>query len=611
MHKWMNRLIGLLFLGTLIYLLLLLYYGGNIGFLGVRKAEISKPVICLSVLILLRYLLDKQKLPEASVPLVLFCCFHILYMANFKTIWATDTVPARYLPFSILREGDLDLDEFQNLYSRGFVPIILHLGSHYVSSYPIGAPILATPFYVFSAAGPVTPNSGFVLDLEKLSAASLVALSAILVYFVLIRWTGRRAAIVLTILYALGTNSFSMSSQALWQHGASQLMLAAAIYCLVRGETERRWIGFAGFPTAFSVVCRPTNLLIAAPISLYVLVRYRKLIFKYVLFALPVVILYMSYNFFYFRDPAHTQFKVQQSSYWVTPIWRGLPAILLSPGRGLLFYSPFFIFAFAGLVWIWRNKQYLLLRYLTVGVIATLVMYSCYYAWWGGYSYGPRMLADITPILTLCIVPVVPFLRRSKFLLYLFLFFGAFSIFAHANGAYFDDGVWNRSIQINKYPTRAWYWTNNQLVNTPKRWINRIYMKWNHIPTSLNSPEALQADFTTSLPPDLVLSLYEILRIRVEANNTGNAVWLSTPNRGEGTVRLKWVWRKAVNNRVQQVDSIRVLNDVFPGGQTQIDLRIVPPAKTDKYIFEMCVVRFPDSEISPVLRIPVRIVEKK
>jgi len=42
----------------------------------------------------------------------------LIYLANGRIIGGADTLPARYLPFSILREFDFDLDEFTPLHDE-------------------------------------------------------------------------------------------------------------------------------------------------------------------------------------------------------------------------------------------------------------------------------------------------------------------------------------------------------------------------------------------------------------------------------------------------------------------------------------------------------------
>ena len=135
-----------------------------------------------------------------------------------------------------LRHGSFYLDEYlgplrQNL---PYLPYYLRLvNGHYVSDFPIGAAIPALPFYAPIARGGV-PSSDFLAQLEKLSAAVIVALSAVILYFVLCRLTSPEFSLIITGIYALVTSS-RVSSQGLWQHGPSQLAVAAALYCLLGG----------------------------------------------------------------------------------------------------------------------------------------------------------------------------------------------------------------------------------------------------------------------------------------------------------------------------------------------------------------------------------------
>src|SRR5262249_12669391 len=151
-----------------------------------------------------------------------------------------------------------------------------------------------------SAIGPTSPRSPFWAELEKLPAVTFVSLSIVFLYLALSRLTTRTWALLLSLLYAFGTSSLSVSSQAQWQHGASQLALCAAFYCLLRGKNEPKWIGYAGFPFAMSLLCRPTDILLVVPCALYILFYHPKQVPKTILTALPPVVFQLWYNHTYF-----------------------------------------------------------------------------------------------------------------------------------------------------------------------------------------------------------------------------------------------------------------------------------------------------------------------
>ena len=55
--------------------------------------------------------------------LLLFLAALTVYLANGRTIGAGDTFPAAYLPWSLLQQGNFDLDEFPALHDRTAVQI--------------------------------------------------------------------------------------------------------------------------------------------------------------------------------------------------------------------------------------------------------------------------------------------------------------------------------------------------------------------------------------------------------------------------------------------------------------------------------------------------------
>jgi len=192
--------------------------GYTLSFNGVsiNAFKLAPPLVILSALVILyfpcRYRSFSSEVFSTHAGLILFAVFLMFYMSNDKVPGGGDTVPARYLPISILREHNFDLDEFPFLYESGSPHYLRYVNGHYVSVYPIGPAVAALPFYLPSALGSLPLDSRFFPELEKFAAASLTALSAVILYFTLMQATERWFALLITMVYALGTSSFSTSS---------------------------------------------------------------------------------------------------------------------------------------------------------------------------------------------------------------------------------------------------------------------------------------------------------------------------------------------------------------------------------------------------------------
>jgi hypothetical protein len=89
--------------------------------------------------------------------------------------------------------------------------------------------------------------------------------------------------------------------------------------------------------------------------------------------------------------------------------------------------------------------------------------------WWGGHSFGPRLLADVVPVLVLGLVPVWPPVWRSRAGRSLFLVTFAASALVGALGVFHYPSP--RSVEWNDTPKkvdwaheRLWDWRDPQLL---------------------------------------------------------------------------------------------------------------------------------------------------
>ena len=562
--------------------------------------------------------------------ILLFLITVLVYCANARTIGAGDTLPARYLPFSLLLERNFNLDEFPFLYdewARQVYPIIdgvpyflRYRNGHYVSAYSPGAALLALPVYLAPVLAGLPPTSPWVPHLEKLAAALITALSVVFLFWALRALVAEQWAVGIAIVYAFGTSSLSISSQALWQHGPSQFFMALSLYLLVRGAKEERWLPYAGFSLASAVLMRATNAFIALPLGLFVLFRASKRVgWGFLLYAMPPALFLLAYNLLHFgsivgADYGHIHMGLG-ALFSQIPIVEGVSGLLFSPARGLFVYSPVLLFSLAGMVKVWRAGPPML-KPLVLGVLGVLLFSGKWFMWWGGHTYGPRLLADIAPILCFFLYPLCDEMRRRPFLKRTLLLLAGLSISAHALGAFFYDGRWDGMANIDQNYSRLWSWKRGPLVEygreaafRARQLVSPMVRGALRLPTSADSPLLLAASYAMEPIPSPVFA-GEPVSISFRAINAGRAVWLASSDGDRGTVRLGWRWYR--ENREIAAGREPLLSDVFPGESVRFSARSTAPVEPGTYTlaFELVseqVSWFSDRGVEPV-RAAVRVL---
>lgn len=293
------------------------------------------------------------------------------------------------------------------------------------SLYPVVTPVLVAPIYFpavlwLNEHGWAQPELGRVAELmEKISASLLASMAAVLMYLVLRRDCGRWS-LPLALVFALGTNTWMTSSQALWQHGTGELLIALALLLALFAATPLR-TALLGAVCVLIAANRPPDALIAGAIVLFIFwSRGRNALWLLAGAAVPLAAL-LYYNLHYIGQigGGYALGKAPHEDFFQLS-WSGLPGLLVSPARGLLIFSPFLVFLPVGLMRRFRdpNTRGLAVA-LSFAVIAQLLLYS-QADWRAGESWGPRWLTDMLPILMWMLAPAPLVLRpfaRSLFIL--------------------------------------------------------------------------------------------------------------------------------------------------------------------------------------------------
>lgn len=412
-------------------------------------------------------------------PVVIFLFFLLFFVGTSRVHVSTDTIGATYLPISLIRSNGFDFEKiypaifFQKGLNKDNLPYyIIYKNNHYFSAFPVFSSLLAVPIYLPAVIlkgvtfENLDPNAILILSLGKISAAFFAAVSTVFVYLSAMQFINRKKALILTFLYALGTSTLSISSQSLWQHGASQMLLAITVYFFILGQRKKYLLPVTGFFLGLASITRFANGFIALIFLIYLLIFERKSIFKFIQLTLPALIFFAWYqitypgNIFFYKYEAWGEIANFNSSYLT-----GLLGLLIAPSKGLFVYSPILLFSLLGAVLAFRQKIRILMFFSTLAALYVLLIAS-WSDWHGGWSYGPRMLADITPFLTLLIIPVVKNNRiwRNKIFKLAFFLAAFFSIFVHFLGSTVADFSWYQiqtkflPVEVSRKAAFLWNW---------------------------------------------------------------------------------------------------------------------------------------------------------
>lgn len=376
---------------------------------------------------------DRLTRRDLGICLLIGVLSFLVYNANGRAIPAVDTYIARYLPLSIIPNGQVVVDPISEVAAQGrkleyaredpdaAFWVRKGLNGHLVSFYPIVVPVIVAPLYLpavayLDRAGWEPGRVDMVARLmEKLSASLLASLTVTLVYLLLRRRADKSVAIGLAAVFAFGTTNWVVSSQALWMHGLGGLLVAATLFLLTGRATKPR-AAAAGFVCALIACNRQPDIILAAALWLYGLwwSGRKQAIFFLVAGAVPAGLV-LAYNLAVVGNAFGAYAQVSQAGldrFLVDRPVEGFLGLLFSPTHGLFVFSPFLLVLLLCLPVLFRAPRWrVLTAMLGCAVVVQMAGYS-FGDWRQGGSFGPRWLTDMLPLLFWMLPPVVMTLPR-------------------------------------------------------------------------------------------------------------------------------------------------------------------------------------------------------
>lgn len=423
----------------------------------------------------------------------------LLSLPTSQSLWETGHVYLDpYLDQTIVPEGQ-KLGElvggFRTIEANGAV----------VDYFPAGPAILTLPITaVLNSAGYNFFDPGTNLSVQN-RLSFLTASAALLLLFALTRlWHSAWEATVFTLLVFFGSVVFSTMGSAFWSinytviFNVSVLILLSAKQTVFKASQYQTAISITiGILLFLSFFCRVSSVAIVVCTLGYLAITDFRQAFITGMSALVCLGLFAGWSFYEYGLILPPYYGLGRLDDAPVPMWVGLYGNLLSPSRGVLVFMPWLILPLSWIAFRPQLRRNPLIIYCIVWFTLQLIIASRAVVWWGGGSFGPRLLVESMPALILVTILAWRDLKSVEFklrpwLITTFVAICMFSVWVHSWQAFF-----------NPFTTGHWYASAPAVVGDPIEDLGP-YFKWEFAQWRSNATSVCKMDrvhFTERLIP--------------------------------------------------------------------------------------------------------------
>ena len=350
---------------------------------------------------------------DSLIAVALAALVFSLYLLTFSGGYhSSDELSMLAATDSLARRGqwDIELLRWMGEQQGSFGP-----DGHLYSRKGIGMTLAALPATWLALQSEQVGN----VQAAMLTNAIITALTCVLVYLFLRRLHYRiGVALGVALAFALGTMAWPYARY-FFSESLAGLGLMQCAYFLLRFRDRQDGASalWAGMGLGVALLSRLNNAIVAPFLGILLLVYvYRHVgrlgrpgdwLKPVALFAIPVAAALAVtgwYNWIRFGNPLITGYLPEER--FATPFLEGFYGLILSPGKGLLWYNPLFFAALAAWPIFYRRHRAEALLAAAV-VLSNVAFYAPWYLWWAGHSWGPRFLVTILPFAILPLAPAV------------------------------------------------------------------------------------------------------------------------------------------------------------------------------------------------------------
>lgn len=254
------------------------------------------------------------------------------------------------------------------------------------------------PHYVYWRNS-INPDFSFL----ELFFGPILSATSVGIFFLILRTYGLSSStsVIVSLLFGFGTTVWSYSQTSLNVVPASLFILLGFYFFrkFLNSSTNTSLI-LSGASLGFGFLVRPDTILLIIPIFFYFLFISFNRSNKFKNFISFVIPLSSSYGIHKLID--YVRFGSESSNYIGTvsltnnPILLNAFGMLLSPGTGMLIFSPILLTCFFSFVHFFQKNKSECILFITI-IFAFLIFYGQSSTWHGLNSWGERYLFVITP----------------------------------------------------------------------------------------------------------------------------------------------------------------------------------------------------------------------
>ena len=405
----------------------------------------------------------------------------VLFVASIRVRYTgSDPRGSLLVSAAIIEHGDVKLDHYAAAV-EGYGKAVVRRDGHIYYFFPLGTAFSSVPFvYVFLKAGLDLTNEANEATAQIVIVSVVAVLTVWLLYLIARHYLNDWASWALAVVFWLSTPLVSTNATALWSHDFASLYALIAIYLMLTWQTRGGGTWWRGGIIALVLVmaflCRPTLSVLGVLSVVAVALRNRRLAMWMSGFGAALFALFVLFSLREFGQVLPTYYGPRRiSGRLLVPSWyaEALVGNLVSPSRGLLVFCPFLIVVLlhvGRLVRHVREHAFVVVLGLAWPVMHWMVV-SAFPAWWGGWSFGPRLMSDALPGLFLLLCVTLSSARNKKITVAIAVPLFIVSIWINAWQGCFNPYTdeWNADPNVEKFRQYLFDWRYPQFLHDARR----------------------------------------------------------------------------------------------------------------------------------------------